>query len=333
MAPETLAQVLSKLEGNKTNINPNVLIGFDLMEDAGVYKLNDNLALVQTVDFFTPITDDPYTFGEIAGTNSLSDIYAMGGEALTALSIACFPDDLDPQIMAEILKGGEAKLAEAGVALLGGHTVSDPELKYGFSITGLVHPEKILTNAGAKEGDLIVLTKALGTAATATALKAGAIKEEEIRDSIDSMRLLNKEAAILARKHGASGLTDVTGFGLLGHASEMAKASRKTLEIDLTKLPLLPRVMEFIEKGFVPGGSYSNIRFYEKDVDFGRIGKEEKLLLADPQTSGGLLVTLPEAEARKFLEELAEVQPVPGAIIGRVLNKMEEKSFVSFIKT
>jgi selenide,water dikinase len=321
MAPGTLAQVLCHLEGKEKNTDPNLLIGFDLMDDAGVYQMSEDLALVQTVDFFTPITDDPFIFGSIAAANSLSDVYAMGGTPMTALSIACFPEDLSPEILVQILKGGEEKLKEAGVALLGGHTVNDPELKYGFSITGTIHPGKIWTNGGAQEGDVLILTKPLGTAAIATALKRGVVLERDIQPALLSMSTLNKSAMEVMKSYDIHGCTDVTGFGLLGHGIEMAKASDKQLTLYESALPLLPKTIHYIQEGYVPGGSYSNLAYFQPHVSWERLPECKKLLLADPQTSGGLLISLPKEQGSALLEELHRKQPIRGAEIGSVGKK------------
>ena len=324
MAPGTLAQVLCHLEGNRNNKDPNLLIGFDLMDDAGVYQLSEEVALVQTVDFFTPITDDPFTFGTIAATNALSDIYAMGGTPMTALSIACFPEDLSPAILVEILKGGESKLKEAGVALLGGHTVNDPELKYGFSVTGTVHPGQIWTNGRAQEGDALVLTKPLGTAAIATAVKRGAVLEKDVQPALLSMSTLNRKAMECMKDYDIHSCTDVTGFGLMGHGIEMAKASEMKLTVWIDSLPVLPKAMTFIEEGFVPGGSYSNISYFEPHLVWEEVTEYQKLLLADPQTSGGLLVALPKEQAEALLQEIHQNQPIEGSIIGVVEQREKE---------
>ncbi len=324
MAPGTLAQVLCHLEGNGNNKDPNLLIGFDLMDDAGVYQMSEEIALVQTVDFFTPITDDPFIFGAIAATNALSDIYAMGGTPMTALSIACFPEDLSPEILVEILKGGESKLKEAGVALLGGHTVNDPELKYGFSVTGTVHPRQIWTNGGAQEGDALVLTKPLGTAAIATAVKRGAVLEKEVQPALLSMSTLNRKAMECMKDYDIHSCTDVTGFGLIGHGIEMAKASEMKLTMWIDSLPILTKAMTFIEEGFVPGGSYSNLSYFEPHLVWEEATEQQKLLLADPQTSGGLLVALPKEQAEELLQEIHQNQPVEGSIIG-VVEKREKE--------
>ncbi len=328
MDPATLAQVLRHLDRNNREKDPRVLVDFDLMDDAGVYQLTDELALVQTVDFFTPIADDPFTFGQIAVTNALSDVYAMGAKPLTALSVACFPEDLDPEILAQILKGGESKLKEAGVALLGGHTVNDKELKYGLSVTGTVHPDRVLTNAGAEVGDILILTKPLGTAVLTTALKAGLVTEEEISQCILSMATLNKVAMEAMIEVGVHGCTDITGFGLIGHGVEMAKATNLQLELNWDTLPLLPQVMEFIEKGAVPGGTYSNQEYFQQDVFLGERTVNERLLLFDPQTSGGLLIAVSPDLAEGLLDRINNGQPIKGAIIGHVREKTKDDPYL-----
>ncbi len=328
MDPATLAQVLRHLDRNDREKDPRVLVDFDLMDDAGVYQLTDELALVQTVDFFTPIADDPFTFGQIAVTNALSDVYAMGAKPLTALSVACFPEDLEPEILAQILKGGESKLKEAGVALLGGHTVNDKELKYGLSVTGTVHPNRVLTNAGAEIGDLLILTKPLGTAVLTTALKRGIVSEEEINECILSMATLNKAAMEAMIKIGVNGCTDITGFGLIGHGVEMAKAANLQLEFSWDKLPLLPQVMEYIKKGAVPGGTYSNQEYFQEDVFLPSRTADEKLLLFDPQTSGGLLIAVSAELAEDLLDLINSQQPIKGAIVGRVKEKLKDDPYL-----
>ena len=328
MDPATLAQVLRHLDRNDREKDPRVLVDFDLMDDAGVYQLTDDLALVQTVDFFTPIADDPFTFGQIAVTNALSDVYAMGAKPLTALSVACFPEDLDPEVLAQILKGGESKLKEAGVALLGGHTVNDKELKYGLSVTGTVHPHRVLTNAGAQVGDILILTKPLGTAVLTTALKGGLVTEDDISQCILSMSTLNKAAMEAMVEAGVHGCTDITGFGLIGHGVEMAKAANLQLEIYWDKLPLLPQVMDFIEKGAVPGGTYSNMEYFQQDVFLGGRSQNEKLLLFDPQTSGGLLIAVSPALAEGLLATINNGQPIKGAIIGQVKEKTKDDPYL-----
>jgi selenide, water dikinase len=291
LSPKVLDQALAGLpRGN----NPDVLVGYDTRDDAGVFRLSPDLALVQTVDFFTPIVDDPYTFGAIAAANSLSDIFAMGGKPLSALSVLCYPGKGDIDVLREILRGGSDKMDEAGCVILGGHSVSDEEIKFGYAVTGTVHPDRVWTNAGAKAGDVLVLTKPLGTGIISTALKRGIAREEHVTSAIRSMLTLNRAPAF------AHGCTDVTGFGLLGHAREMALASEVTLEIEVDRLPFLPGALDYARAGAVPGGTGNNREFVAPCVKIERnLSPEIEALLYDPQTSGGLLIatTEPEAEA------------------------------------
>ena len=322
MSPKDLAQVLCQLDKTPSESDPNVLVGFDLMDDAGVYKLSPELALVQTVDFFTPIVDDPYVFGRIAAANAFSDVYAMGGKPLTALSIACFSSSVGPEILAQILKGGESITKEAGAVLLGGHTVTDEEIKYGLSITGTVHPDRVVTNAGARPGDLLILTKPIGTGILTTGHKYDLITEEELEEAILSMSTLNRGASEAMQSMGIDGCTDVTGFGLLGHSLEMAKASRVKIQIDFDRVPFLPLVPQLIEKEAVPGGAYANRSFCIKDVLFGESMNETRQIMAsDPQTSGGLLIAVSQDKAEHLVELINRNQPPWARIIGRVLEK------------
>ena len=283
--------------------------------DAGVFRLDDKTALVQTVDFFTPVVDDPEAFGAIAAANALSDVYAMGGRPLSALSIAAFPEtDFPAEWAAAIVRGGAIKLAEAGCALLGGHSVRDPEIKFGYAITGLIDPQRILTNAGGRGGEILVLTKPLGTGVIATALKAGKAPGESVAAATESMARLNRDAAAAALRHGVTAATDITGFGLVGHASAVARQSRLTLEIRASDLPLLPRAGDLALR-FQPAGLKANRRQFEPEVEY-RVdpGDEMKALLYDPQTSGGLFLLLPEAEASALLAELPEARTVGRAL-------------------
>jgi selenide,water dikinase len=276
-----------------------------------VFRLDETTALVQTVDFFTPVVDDPEAFGAIAAANALSDVYAMGGRPLTALSIAAFPEtDFPVEWAAAIVRGGAAKLAEAGCALLGGHSVRDPEIKFGYAITGLVDPHRILTNAAGRGGEILVLTKPLGTGVIATALKAGKAPGESVAAATESMARLNRDAAAAALRHGVTAVTDITGFGLIGHASTIARQSRLTLEIRAADLPLLPRAGELASR-FQPAGLKANRRHFEPEVEYrARPGDELTALLYDPQTSGGLFLLVPEAEAAALLAELPEARAV-----------------------
>ncbi len=276
----------------------NVLVGFETADDAGVYKLTAELALVQTVDFFTPIVDDPYTFGAIAAANSLSDVYAMGGRPVSAVSLLAYPAAGDLEDLQEILKGGSEKMHEAGCAVLGGHSVADPEIKFGYAVNGTVHPARIKTNAAARAGDALVFTKHIGTGVISTALKRGAAADEHVAVSVESMTALNRAACEAMLKFDVHGCTDVSGFGLIGHAREMAAASGVTLEIEAAKVRLLPGALEYARAGAIPGGLKNNREFASCAVEMAReVPRELENLLYDPQTSGGLLIALPEADA------------------------------------
>ena len=298
-----------------------VLVDYRTADDAGVYRLDENRALVQTVDFFTPIVDDPFVYGQIAAANALSDVYAMGGRPLTALAIAGFPKTADRAILAQIFAGGIAKLREAGVVLLGGHTVQDSEIKFGYSITGEVHPGRILTNAGARPGDRLILTKAIGTGIIATALKFERATPLAVAAAIASMTALNRAAAEIVAALPADavkGCTDITGFGLVGHASEMAAASRCTIEIESSAVPVLEGAMDLV-RGNVPGGGKTNRQHFEAQAVIApTVPAELADLLFDPQTSGGLLIAIREADAEAGLQQLRQVAP-RAAFIGRVV--------------
>ena len=297
--------------------NPNVLIGFDTADDAGVYRLSDDLALVQTVDFFTPIVDDPFTFGAIAAANSLSDVYAMGGRPISALSIVAFPADQDIDTLSEIMRGGHEKMREAGCAVLGGHSVNDPEIKFGYAVTGLIHPGQIKANAGARPGDALIFTKAVGTGVIGTALKRGIAGEAAVQTATDSMLRLNRAACETMLRFEVHGCTDVTGFGLIGHAREMALASNVTLEIEVARVPFLPGALEAAAAGAIPGGLRNNKDFASCDVENASSAHLNLLdLLYDPQTSGGLLIALPDSDAQALMTALE------GAVrIGRVVPR------------
>jgi selenide,water dikinase len=270
----------------------HVLVGFDTSDDAGVYKLTETCALVQTIDFFTPIVDDPYTFGAIAAANSLSDVFAMGGKPLSSLSVLCWPKSGDLETLEEILRGGAEKMIEAGCVILGGHSVGDDELKFGYSVTGTVHPEMIWANTGARPGDILSLTKSIGTGVISTALKRGIASDEHVAASVDSMLRLNRPPEGIV----VHGCTDVTGFGLLGHAREMALGSKVTLEIDADAVPLLAGALEYATAGAIPGGGKNNRDFVIDCVEYLRdLPAALDALLYDPQTSGGLLISGPVA--------------------------------------
>ncbi len=311
--------MLSKLP---KQTDPNVLIGFDTADDAGVYRLTDDLALVQTVDFFTPIVDDPFTFGQIAAANSLSDIYAMGGRPISALSIVGFPNSgTDVRILERILRGGLAKMQEAGCAVIGGHSIGDEEMKFGYAVTGVIHPKRILANSGARAGDRLILSKRIGTGVISTAVKQGAASEESVNASIASMSALNRAAGEAALEFEVHAATDVTGFGLLGHAREMAAASRVSLTLDHRQVDFLPGALEDSRRGFLPGGLNRNIEFLSGCVEFAEgIAEEVRNLLFDPQTSGGLLLSAAAGDAPRLLERLAE-RGVFAKAVGEVIPK------------
>jgi len=303
----------------KGSDDPAVLVDHTTGDDAGVLRIDENRALIQTVDFFTPVVDDPFAFGEIAAANSLSDVYAMGGRPLSALSIAAFPEaDFPLEWAAAIAEGGHAKLREAGCHLLGGHTVRDAEIKFGYAITGLIDPAEMMTNGGARVGDVLVLTKPLGTGIIATALKAGAAGEDVVAAATDSMRTLNAAAAEAAGAAGALAATDITGFGLVGHAFEVAQQSRVRLEIDASALPRLPGV-EPLAPTHQAGGLIANAAYFERHVDYGRkLTEIERALLYDPQTSGGLLIFVLREGVADLLAALPEAREV-----GRVVAAEE----------
>jgi selenide,water dikinase len=282
--------------------NENVLVGFDTADDAGVYKLSAECALVQTVDFFTPIVDDAYTFGAIAAANALSDVYAMGGKPISALSILAWPGDGDLDELSQVLKGGADKIHEADCAILGGHSIADKEIKFGYAVTGTIHPERIKTNAGARVGDALVLTKRIGTGVISTALKRGIAREEDVQAAIESMLTLNRRACEAMLKLDVHGCTDVTGFGLLGHAREMAIASKVTIEIESGNVQFLAGGVDYARQGAIPGGLKNNRDFASVSVE----GQSEfDDLLYDPQTSGGLLISLPEGDAAALEKSFA----------------------------
>jgi selenide,water dikinase len=296
-----------------------VLVGFDKADDAGVYLVAPNLALVQTVDFFTPIVDDPYTFGQIAAVNALSDVYAMGGKPVSSLAMVCFPEKGDIEILEQILAGGLSKMIEAGCTVIGGHSIRDPEIKFGYAVTGTINPSRVLANSGAKAGDRLILTKALGTGVISTAVKQGKAEPEWIAAASESMTTLNRRASEIALQYDIHGMTDVTGFGLIGHARELALASGVSLEINSREIPILPGAQECIRSRFIPGGLNANRDFAGCAVD----GKENVpddlwTLLFDPQTAGGLLISLNARDCEALVSDL-QIAEVPAKPIGRVL--------------
>ena len=314
MGPGDLSRALAALP---IKSDPRLLVGRETFDDAGVFRISDDLALVQTVDFFAPIVDDPFDFGQIAAANALSDIYAMGGQPLTAMNIVAFPTkDLPLEVLTGILAGGQEKVHEAGALIVGGHTVIDTELKYGLSVTGRAHPDHLLTNAGAKVGDKLVLTKPIGNGILATAGKQGALTPESERVMLDAMKMLNGKAARAALAVGSRCATDITGFGLLGHASHVARASNVTLAIDLSAVPLLPGAREAAASGTVTDGGKRNADYLREMVRWNGGDDVDRALLFDPQTSGGLLVCVQPGRTAEYLSR------VEGAVvIGEVIQR------------
>ena len=308
--------------------DPNVLVGFDHADDAGVYQLGPGTALVQTVDFFTPIVDDPYTFGQIAAVNALSDVYAMGGRPLSSLALVCFPDKGDLEVLERILAGGLSKMVEAGCTVIGGHSIRDEEIKFGYSVTGTIHPQRVLANRGAQSGDVLLFTKALGTGVISTAIKRGKAEPAWIDAAVRSMTTLNKAAAEVItdglrgeRTFSVHALTDVTGFGLIGHAREMALASGVSLRLRASAVPLLVGALECVRAGYIPGGLKANCEFAECLVGYDDgIPDDVRTMLYDPQTAGGLLISV-EPEDAADLERALAAAGVPAARIGEVLPK------------
>ncbi|MDA3958145.1 selenide, water dikinase SelD [Oceanispirochaeta sp.] len=297
---------------------PEVLADFSGSEDAGVYRISDDIALVQTIDFFPPIVDDSRLFGEIAAANALSDIYAMGGRPVSAVNVLCYPDeDLPLEYLKNIMEGALSKLIEAETALLGGHSVSDRELKFGFSVNGLIHPDKIIRNNTLRNKDILILTKPLGTGTINTAMKAEMASPQSVKASGQSMRMLNKKASELMKQYNVSACTDVTGFGLAGHAAEMAMGSGMDLHFFIHELPLLPEVMDYLSMGLVPEGTYRNREFRLSRIKNPEAVSPEVMdLIFDPQTSGGLLIALPGKDGLPFLEECRKCG-MEASIVGR----------------
>jgi selenide, water dikinase len=307
--------------------DPALLVGADTLDDAAVYRLTDDIALVQTVDFFTPVVDDPYDFGRIAAANAFSDIYAMGGRPLTALNIVCFPSGVLPlDYLARILLGGAETARLADATIVGGHTVDDPEPKYGLAVTGVVRPGEELTNAGARPGDVLVLTKPLGTGVIATAVKQGTAPPDVVAAATASMATLNRAGAEVARACGARALTDITGFGLLGHLSELCRASGVVAEVWYDRLPLLPGAETLARQGVVPGGTKRNLEFVQPWTYFDpRLEPWQRLLCADAQTSGGLALVVPSERTAEVVQELESRATPVAAVIGRVLAQEEAR--------
>ena len=301
-----LAQLL---DGLQVHHDPKLLVGFDTSDDASVYQVSDELALVQTVDFFPPMVDDPYLFGQIAATNALSDVYAMGGEPKLALNLLCVPDDMPKEAVHELLRGGYDKVYEAGAIITGGHSILDKEPKYGLSVTGFVHPEKMLTNSGAKPGDVLLFTKPLGIGILTTAAKADMASAESMTLAYKMMTTLNKSARDAMVKYRVHACTDVTGFGLLGHTYEMAQGSDVQITLQVDAIDLIPEALELARIGILPAGMYRNRKFAEAGVDAGDVELAKQDMLYDPQTAGGLLMAVAPEDADALLEELKTAVP------------------------
>lgn len=302
-----------------------LIVGLETSDDAAVYKVSDDKAIILTLDFFTPVVDDPYTFGKIAAANSLSDIYAMGGEPTVAMNIVCFPQCEDMAILREILRGGSDKVTESGAILVGGHTVDDMEPKYGLSVTGEVHPDKVRANSHVAVGDVLILTKPIGTGILNTAIKGEIADEQDYEEAVLVMEYLNKYPADALKKIDVNGVTDVTGFGLLGHVLEMAKGSGCTIEVDGESVPMLRNAREYANMGIIPAGMYKNLDYISPDVYVTEGVKQDILdVLYDPQTSGGLLISVPQQRASELIEELRNCKALCYDIIGRAVEKKEK---------
>lgn len=312
ISPSDLAQVLGRLPAQP--VNENVLVGYDMASDAGVFRLQDDVALVQTVDFFTPIADEPEVYGRIAAVNALNDVYAMGGRPITALSIVCYPQKEDFNVLGAILEGGQKAMNENGVIILGGHSVDDAEIKIGYAVTGVVDPGRFVTNAGAQAGDALILTKPIGTGAISTAIKRGVASMQAIEAAMKAMTTSAAAAASEMQDAGAHACTDITGFGLLGHAYEVARASQASLVIDSSRLPLLPDVLDLISQGMLTRGDKNNRKYVGDTVRMSEhVSREMQSALFDPQTAGGLLISIDESKAEALANK------IEGAvIIGRV---------------
>lgn len=320
MGPETLAQVLCQLP--EMPVDERLVVGPNTADDAGVFILNEDQALIQTVDYFTPIVDDPYTFGQIAAANALSDVYAMGGQPITAMNIVGFaPKRIPMEALTQILAGGAEKVAEAGACIAGGHTIDDKEPKYGLSVAGLAHPDDVMTNGGAQVGDKLVLTKPIGIGIITTAIKKGLVPEEVTQEAVKVMATLNKDAALAMQEIGANGCTDVTGFGLLGHAYEMAASSNAGLILYKSQVPVIEATYEYADQNVFPGGTRANLSYLQDKVDFApEITEKEQLILADAITSGGLLISVAADKVDDLVSALKEKEGVLAAsIVGEVV--------------
>ncbi len=328
ISPRQLEEILKYLP---LPSDPNILVDIDTHDDAGVYKVNDDLALVFTTDFFPPVCSDPYEFGQIAAANSISDVYAMGGDPVLALNIMMFPAaKLPMEAYAEILKGGFDKATEAGVRIIGGHTIDDSPPKYGLAVVGYIHPAKIISNAGARPGDILILTKPLGTGVIMAGQRLKMAPENDILEAKRQMKLLNKSGAEVMKKHGLKGATDITGFGLAGHAMKMAKASNATFRIEMKKVPLIGNVYDLLEQGCIPGASFRNLEYAEADTEFATgLDYNLRMIAFDAQTSGGLLMCVPPEKVNSVLNDLLEAGLTSSSVVGFVQPKGEKPIILS----
>ena len=327
MAPGDLDRALCGME---FPTDENVIVGLSRADDAGVYKISEDLALIQTVDFFTPIVDDPYSFGQIAAANALSDVYAMGGTPKTAMNLVAFPvKDMDLSILRQIIQGGLDKLTEARVVLIGGHSIEDKELKYGLSVTGVIHPKRVLTKKSLRSGDVLVLTKPLGTGIINTAVKAGMVSDDLAEIATRLMAELNRTAAEIMSNFNVSACTDITGFGLLGHLAEMVSGSGMSARILSSQVPVIRQALEFAAMGLIPAGAYNNRAFREEMIIFqGNVDRNRQDILFDPQTSGGLLISINRDEGDEFIAALKDAGIHAASLIGEILNNSKEKIWV-----
>ena len=327
LSASKLAEVLKDIP---TQHHERLLVGIETHDDAGVYKLTDDIAIIQTVDFFPPICSDPFEFGQIAAANALSDVYAMGGTPITALNLMMFPSAKVPlEVLAEILKGGMQKVSEAGAIIVGGHTIDDYPPKYGLSVTGTVHPMRIITNAAARAGDVLVLTKPIGAGVIVAGKRIGEVNDDDYKTALDTMKLLNKNGAKIMQEFGVRCATDVTGFGLLGHALKMALAGGLTFKIKNSAVPLLPGAFELADKGCIPGAAFRNLDFVEQGCQFQpSVDYTRKMLLCDAQTSGGLLICIAPQNAENLVDELKVAGYPSSAVIGEVIDKTDKDLMV-----
>ncbi len=325
-----LHNILKDIQQNIVKFDDkNLLVGFDTKDDAAVYKINEDIAIIQTVDFFTPIVDDPYIFGQIAACNAINDVYAMGGKPILALNVAIFPEELLEDILPKVLKGGADKAKEAGVIVCGGHTIKGKEPAYGMAVMGMVSPKKIITNAGAKAGDLLILTKPIGLGVISTLIKADMADQHTQSTAIKLMTTLNKEASEACIEIGVNAITDVTGFGLAGHAHEVATASSVSIIIYPEKVPIIKEIIEYVEMGFLPAGLHTNRKFLEKDIYISENIDQALIdLMFDPQTAGGLLISCDPEKTDSLLKILHEKEIKDAKVIGKVTEKKEKHIYL-----